>query len=292
MLTAMLQEIAERGAANVSVAHVVARSGVSRRTFYEIFADREDCFLAAFDDALGGVAAIVVSAYEESGSWRAKMRRGLTALLECLDNDPGTARMLIVESLAAGPKALERRQRVLAQVVLAVEQGRNEGRGDPPPLAGDGVVGGALSVLHARLVEDRTEGLLDLLNPLMGMIVLPYLGPASARKEMGRRTPQGLTRRTVPRRDPLQRLEMRLTYRTVCVLRAVAANPDASNRVVADEAGISDQGQISKLLSRLQRLELIENTGAGSVRGAPNAWMLTVKGREVQDAIASQTARS
>src|ERR1700684_1022431 len=77
MLTAMLQEISERGAVNVSVGHVVARSGVSRRTFYEIFQDREDCFLAAFDDALKHVAAAVVPAYEQPGSWRVRMRSAL-----------------------------------------------------------------------------------------------------------------------------------------------------------------------------------------------------------------------
>src|ERR1700735_5866663 len=69
LLTAMVQEVSERGAANVSVGHVVGRSGVSRRTFYEIFEDREDCFLAAFDDALSDVAAVVVPGYELSGSW-------------------------------------------------------------------------------------------------------------------------------------------------------------------------------------------------------------------------------
>src|ERR1700684_2082032 len=116
MLTAMLQEISERGAANVSVGHVVARSGVSRRTFYEIFTDREDCFLAAFDDSLQRLAAVVIPAYETPGPWRSKMRSALIALLKCLDDDPSIGRLLIVESLAAGSKALGRRQRVLAHI--------------------------------------------------------------------------------------------------------------------------------------------------------------------------------
>jgi len=85
---------------------------------------------------------------------------------------------------------------------------------------------------------------------------------------------------------------MRLTYRTVRVLMAVAAHPGSSNRVVADAAEVSDQGQMSKLLARLDGLGLIENTGGGAVRGEHNAWTLTDKGWQVQGAFAEQTSHS
>jgi AcrR family transcriptional regulator len=288
MLTAMVQEISERGAANVSVAHVVGRSGVSRRTFYEIFDDREDCFLAAFDDALEHVVANVIPAYEQSGSWRVKMRAALTALLECVDYDPATGRLLIVESLAAGPQALERRQSVLAQIIPAIEEGQGESKtaADLPPLTAEGVAGGVLSVLHARLTEKNVEGsLLDLVNPLMGMIVLPYLGSAAVRKELERPTPKGSGKRPVVRIDPMQDLPMRFTYRTMRVLMAVAEQPGSSNRAVGETAGIGDQGQASKLLARLHKLGLIENQGGDPARGEPNAWTLTTTGTQVHDTI-------
>jgi AcrR family transcriptional regulator/DNA-binding MarR family transcriptional regulator len=331
MLTAMMQEISERGAANVSVAHVVGRSGVSRRTFYEIFEDREDCFLAAFDDALEHVGTVVVAAYEGPGSWRARIRAALTALLECLDYDPATGRLLIVESLAAGPRALERRHRVLARIVAVLEEGQGESKaaGSAPPLTAEGIAGGVLSVLHARLTEvpsssaargvgatrspsvrstrsrsvgaGRSDGdspartppggvpeggLLELLNPLMGMIVLPYLGTAAARKEIERPTPEHSGKRPMVRTDPLQDLPMRFTYRTMRVLMAVAERPGSSNRMVAQTAGIGDQGQASKLLARLHRLGLIENQGGDPARGEPKAWTLTATGRQVHDTIA------
>jgi DNA-binding MarR family transcriptional regulator len=79
---------------------------------------------------------------------------------------------------------------------------------------------------------------------------------------------------------------MRLTYRTVRVLMAVAANPGSSNRAVGDEAGIADQGQISKLLSRLKRLGLVENSRDGQANGLANVWTLTERGRDVHGAIA------
>jgi len=294
MLAAMVDVVAERGAANVTVARVVARSGVSRRTFYELFNDREDCFLAAFDDAIARIAGEVLPAYEQPGRWRERMRAALTALLEVLDYEPGMGRLVIVETLGAGPNALERRSRVLAQVITAVDEGRLETKKSdgPPPLTAEGVVGAVLAVLHGRLLKKNPGRLIELTGPLMGMIVLPYLGPAAARRELDRPVPRvsNNPRRTVP--DPLRELEMRLTYRTVRVLMAVAATPGSSNRAVADGAGIKDQGQISKLLARLQRLGLIENTGEGSARGGPNAWALTERGREVHGAITEQTSTS
>jgi AcrR family transcriptional regulator/DNA-binding MarR family transcriptional regulator len=289
MLTAMVQEVAERGVANVSVAHVVARSGVSRRTFYEIFEDREDCFLAAFDEAIDHIAAVVVPAYEQPGRWRSKIRVALTVLLECLDYDRAAGRLVIVESLGAGQGALERRQNVLRQVISVVEQGGTEGKGniDPPSLTAEGIVGGVMGVLHARLTETSSSDLVELVNPLMGMIVLPYLGPAAARKEIERPIPKRSAKQPVVRTDPLQGLPMRLTYRTMRVLVSVAEHPGSSNRALGESSGIGDQGQASKLLARLHRLGLIENEGGDPLRGEPNAWTLTPTGKEVHNSIAN-----
>jgi AcrR family transcriptional regulator len=290
----MAEVASERGARNVTVAGVVARSGVSRKTFYELFSDREDCFLATFDDGVARIADEVVPAYEQPGRWREKMRAALTALLELLDHEPGMGRLVIVETLGAGPNALERRSRVLAQVITAVDEGRLEAKGSdgPPPLTAEGVVGGVLGVLHARLLQDKPGRLVALTGLLMGMIVLPYLGPAAARKELDRPVPKASVRPRPVNIDPLRELEMRLTYRTVRVLMAVGADPGSSNRAVGDEAGISDQGQASKLLHRLERLGLIGNDGAGGPPGGPSAWSLTEKGSEVVGAIAPQPPRT
>jgi len=119
----------------------------------------------------------------------------------------------------------------------------------------------------------------------MSMIVLPYLGPAAARKELARPEPKPRTVARTSAGDPLREVGMRLTYRTACVLMSVAS-PGASNRDIGLGAGMDDQGQISKLLARLQRLGLIENTRAPRARGAPNAWGLTERGWSVQRAIA------
>jgi chromosome segregation and condensation protein ScpB len=73
------------------------------------------------------------------------------------------------------------------------------------------------------------------------------------------------------------------------VLMGIAAHPGASNREIAEQAEIADQGQVSKLLARLQHLGLIDNHGEGPTKGAPNAWQLTPRGRQVEQAIHVQT---
>jgi AcrR family transcriptional regulator/DNA-binding MarR family transcriptional regulator len=287
MLTAMVELASEHAAADVTVAHIVARSGVSRRTFYEFFPDRKACFLAACDEAIARASRYVLEGYDRDAKWRDRIRIALTGLLSFLDDEPGMGRLLIVESLGAGGEVLERRGRVLGELVAAVDEGRREGGPgrEPSRLVAEGIVGGVLSILHSRLAAGEDRALVELTGPLMSMIVLPYLGSAATQRELRRPIPRrSQTPRTVPS-DPLRDLKMRLTYRTVCVLMTVAEHPGSSNRQVGEASGIHDQGQISKLLSRLHRLNLIQNTGTGPAKGAPNAWTLTPKGQDIQAAI-------
>jgi AcrR family transcriptional regulator len=309
ILAAMVEVSAERGAANATVAHVVERAGVSRRTFYELFADREACFLGAFDDAMARATRYVLDAYDPRAKWVERTRAALIAVLRFLDVDRAAGQLLIVGSLGAGHQALERRRRGIAQIIALVDEGRNQTKAgaELPHLTAEGIVGGVLSVLHSRLIDpspatgatrdSRSDGdspvpgreLLELAGPLMGMIVLPYLGPTAARRELAKPVPKAAV--TVRHEgNPLGRLEMRLTYRTVRVLMAIAANPGSSNRVVAETAEVTDQGQMSKLLARLHGLGLIENAGGGATRGEPNAWTLTHKGWNMQSAFAEQSS--
>jgi AcrR family transcriptional regulator len=310
ILAAMFDAACERGAANVSVADVVERSGVSRRTFYELFEDREACFLAAFEQALALAAERVLPAFAQPAfaqrsrtakgtGWRERIRGAVIALLGFLDEEPLAGRLLVVESLSGGPRTLARRTRVLAQLASAVDAGRSESATAAalPPLTAEGLVGGALAVIHARIARAESAPLLELANQLTSMIVLPYLGQAAARRELERPVqPRALDTRGATRAaaahciaDPFKDAGMRLTYRTVRVLLAVAelgeqgAGP--SNRTVGARAGISDQGQTSKLLARLRRIGLIANSGLAPGQGAPNAWTLTDSGRELTDRI-------
>ena len=293
ILAAAVGIASELGYGAMSTARVSARAGVSRKTFYELFENREDCFLAVFDEAVDRATVVAQRAALKQGIWREQVRAGLRALLGFVGDEPGLGALLIVDALGAGPRVLERRAQGLAILSKIVDQGRGEVKtgGGPPSLTAEGVVGAVLSVLHGRLLEQHPGSVTDLLNPLMGMIVLPYLGQGAAAKELERSAPRvPRTPRRTPRGavgHPLQGLEMRLTYRTLRVVSAISEQPGVCNREVAERAGVADQGQISKLLTRLERLGLAENTGDGQVKGEPNAWRLTPKGRRLAQSIAT-----
>ncbi len=309
MLTAAAQVVAEEGYAGMSVARVAARAGVSRRTFYDLFEDRQDCFLAVFDDGVARAGEMAGAAYGGAqASWRERVRAGLGALLGFFDDEPVLGSLLVVDALGAGPRVLARRAQVMETLAWIVDEGRDDAAGTgasrvirSPTLSAEGVVGAVLSVIHARLLptagpgtrRSRAPRLTPLLNELMGMLVLPYLGPAAAEQELTRGGPKTARPRRKPATDPLDALPMRLTYRTLRVLAAIAeqdaqgARP--SNRRIGELAGVPDQGQISKLLARLQNLELIYNAGHGQPRGEPNAWTFTPKGQEIQHTIQERT---
>jgi AcrR family transcriptional regulator len=290
MLGAAVEAVDEVGYARMTVAQVISRARVSRKTFYDVFADREDCFLSAFDQALRRATHEAREAYERESEWCDAVRAGLAALLIFLEDEPSVAKLCVVEALAAGERVLERRARALDEFAKVLDRGRfaAEATSEPPTLTSEGVVGGVFAVLHARVLDGGKQPLTDLLSPLMSMIVLPYLGAQAASTELTRppfdlrreRPRSTLTRST----DPLEGLNMRLTYRTVRVLTVIDEHPGASNRAIAQGSGIVDQGQISKLLTRLCRLELIENRGEGQERGAANAWHLTARGEQVERA--------
>jgi AcrR family transcriptional regulator len=299
ILTAAAQAVEELGYANATVAHISSRARVSRRTFYDVFTDREACLLATLEHAVDCIAAELATAGLEGLVWCERVRMGLWTFLCFFDQNPALARLCVVQSARGSQSVLERREEILTSLAAIVDEGRAEGqRGvECPPLVAEGLVGAALAIVYSRLLKGEGEQLAELLGDLMGMIVLPYLGPAAARRERTRLAPthppdlQADEAGDAEQRDILRALPMRLTYRTALVLEEIARHPGVSNRTVADRVGIADQGQVSKLLGRLERLVLLVNTGAGHTMGEPNAWQLTQQGEEVRRAIAVHAPR-
>lgn len=297
ILAATVEVACERGAARVTVAHVVSRSAVSRRTFYELFADRDECLLAALDDALALACERVLPAYRAEREWRKRMRGGLVALLGFLDEQPKLGQLLVCESLSAGRTAVAWRNDVLAELIAAVDEGCAESKRalELSKLAAEGTVGAVLSILQGSLEGGKRAPTQFLANQLMAMIVLPYLGSAGARRELAARVELADSgeRGEGMLEDPFKGTGMRLTYRTIRVLMSVAEMGERgirpSNRQIGELAGISDQGQASKLLARLTRLELIENAPSEYVKGAPNAWRLTPQGEQLAKSVTQHT---
>jgi AcrR family transcriptional regulator len=187
MLAAMLMTVNEIGYRALTVQDVLSRAGVSRPTFYEQFEDKEDCFLAAFDNSAKRLRKRLAAALdEEDDGWRPWLRRGLEALLRFIAEEPHAARTLIVEARASSPAGLRRRDELLDDFATCIDTEARKELPDPPSgIAAAGVVGGIESVLYARLQREETDELDSLLPSLMYFAVLPYEGHEVAAKELG-----------------------------------------------------------------------------------------------------------
>ena len=198
ILEALAEELSERdgGTSVVTVTHIIARAGVSRRTFYELFVDREACLLAAFDLAVERAAARIVPSLDSESRWRDGIRVALAAFLAFSKRNPtlggcawSTRSARARRCCAAAPKCSGTvggdRPRT---------PGSPAGRAPSNTLIAEGVVGAVCRSSTARLqVQGRTAA--DaLFGPLMSIIVLPYLGASVARREFDRPAPKLLAR--------------------------------------------------------------------------------------------------
>jgi AcrR family transcriptional regulator len=304
LLAAAVATVAELGYERTTVAHITARAGVSRRTFYELYANREECITGVLQGTAGELQG-ELEAQELSGlAWRERMRRGLWTVLCFLDREPALARAVVVDMQHGRGSVLVAREAVLRRLVALVDEGRGERAASGcSELTAEGVLGATVAIVYRALARPdraagkaRREPLSSLFPELLGIVLLPYLGHAATRREQARPAPALPPARPVTGQrpllvgeDPLAGLQMRVTYRTARVLQGIAERPGASNREVADYAGIHDQGQVSKLLGRLERLGLTANRGAGHVKGEPNAWSLTVLGEQVAQRVSPST---
>jgi hypothetical protein len=260
------------------VERILARANVYTDTFHRFFADRDSCFDEAFQLAVVLAAERVSVAYDPEMSGTDGHRSGLLDLLVFFDEHPQFARLCIVEAPKAGERTRARRREIQVTLAAAVDKLRTGRLRGPQSTTGERVVGAVFEVVHDHLIAEKPEPLTGLVNPLMSIIVLPYLGAEAANRELSRSAPP--VRLRSPRAvDPADRAGIPATYRTLRVLAAIDAEPGICNRQVAAAAGIKDPGQASRLLARLERIGLIQNAGRARTAGQPNSWTLTVEGR-------------
>jgi AcrR family transcriptional regulator len=292
LLDATAEVVAEEGVKRISARRVSARAGMSTKTFYDLFADSEDCFLAVFDRAVDELAAAAGPAWVAEDEWVERVRAALIVLLASLERDPALGKVVFVEALGAGPRVLARRAEALDRVARFIDEGREGSPAGLPSLVSAGVAGAAFSVIHARLVEQSPGSLMELVGPVMATVVLPYRGRECSASELARPVvpnqlsgsglrPADESRPPSRPRDLISRpagrtirSPLRLTERTCAVLASVGELGGANNRQVAAGAGASEP-QISRLLPRLAEHGLVENRG-----GHAKSWWLTASGAE------------
>ena len=299
LLGGAVAAVEELGWSNVTVASIASRARVSRKTFYDLFADREACLLEVCEDTMERVIVELRAAGVADLVWPERMRVGLWVVLGFFDREPELARVCVVGSAHGGTGVLTWRSDVLERLIAVVDEGRlrGAGAGEVPGLMAEGVVGAVLSILNRLLMVGEGESVAGSLDELASLVVLPYVGVKGARAMRKRPLPQTPPPSSSQARiyhvgdDPLKDVPMRLTYRTARVLEAAAQHPGASNRQIGEQAEIHDQGQVSKLLARLQNIGLLQNTAGSDARakGAPNAWTLTDLGERVTEQLSLGT---
>jgi AcrR family transcriptional regulator len=183
MLAAMAEAVAEKGYARVAVADVIERARVSRRTFYEHFDNKEECFLVAYDAAV----ELVLGAIDEAVSaaepdWLAAASAGTKRYLETLAANPALAKTFLVEVLAAGPVALERRaavhQRFADQqaAIYAAARARSDELPALPPHVFRACVGAVNELVTEHLAQQGPDSLPELLEAILDVEVALLVG--------------------------------------------------------------------------------------------------------------------
>jgi AcrR family transcriptional regulator len=294
ILDAMVLTVAEQGFPNTTITAVCACARVSRATFYDSFDGLKDCFIAVIDDGYHSACALVNKAFKGQQDWRVGLRDALGGLLAFFDDEPLLARVWLIETLAAGSWALERRARHLAALTaLITERWSLPADAEVNPLAAPAAVEAVLGIIQARLLTNTEEPLITLLGPLMGLISTVYLGRAAATVETERgraHARQILTERESrtsharphePEIPPALRNPR--AHRARECLQHLDANPGSSNRQIANALGIVRQEQISKVLARLHALGLLIKCPAAP--GGANAWTLTPYGTQTVHAL-------
>ena len=203
LLLAMIDAVGEKGYRATTISDLVGRAGVSRKTFYEHFENKQECLLATFDVIAADGRLRAVEAYRkaEPEGLQAAVEASLRALFEATIDNPSAARLNMVEIVAAGPAGIERRE-------LAVEEYRRFVRGMLQQEAGDGtvpdavvraVVGGLSRILYSRVRHGRRAELRQLVPDLMRWVtcyrpVPPSLAAADEREILAPRPQEALVK--------------------------------------------------------------------------------------------------
>jgi AcrR family transcriptional regulator len=180
ILAAVARAAAELGYGPMTVEAIIARAGVSRRTFYEHFRNKEDAFLGAYDAVVHEAIRYVRRVYLNETTARARLGAGIGAFLQFLASEPQVARMAIVEVFAAGPRAIARRNEARRLFAEMIEENIHElvPSVRHPELTAETIVGGIFEVVFTRILTGRTDELPGLADDLLVAILMLDVNPS------------------------------------------------------------------------------------------------------------------
>jgi AcrR family transcriptional regulator len=186
LIAGLAEAVAEKGYGGTTIADITRHAAVSRRTFYEHFDGKDECFVAAFDTVTEQLRERVEVAFNAEEGWAAQITAGIEAMLVFLASEPNLARLAIVEALVAGPVVVERYDAAVQTFLPYLQAGR-EGRSKAvlahlSDSTEEALVGGMVSLISRRIVAGQTDDLETLLPDLVEFTVAPYLGNEEAAK--------------------------------------------------------------------------------------------------------------
>lgn len=182
LIAAFAEAVAEHGYSATTLTHVTNAAHVSRRAFYENFADKEDCFLAAFDIIVDHLRKVMEEAGEGEPDWAHRVVAGIRAALAFLASEPQLARLCLVESVTTTPAIAARYREAILSFVPSLRQGRRERTGDRelPDSTEDSLIGASASMISRQIAAGDADRLEDLAPDIAAFVLSPYLGAAEA----------------------------------------------------------------------------------------------------------------
>jgi AcrR family transcriptional regulator len=181
LLNGVVEAVGEHGYNETTIGRIATAAKVSRRTFYEYFTDKEDCFLAAYDVIDDHVRAAMLGAPGSDQRWPERVRARLAALLDDLSHDPVVASFYLVEPLAAGGKVAARYRDAMQLLADTI-------RPEPPPggvameVRDQALIGAVTTLIVRRLNGGTADRLPELLPDLTELVLAPYLGREEAKR--------------------------------------------------------------------------------------------------------------
>jgi AcrR family transcriptional regulator len=184
LLAAIVRVTTARGYQATTVADVLEEAGVGRETFYELYADKRECMLAAHSILIDDLEGKVRAAYAMPGDWPDRIREALAATLEWFAADPEVSRFTLIELAAVGPVSRERFRSVFGRFVELLDDGIDEDGPRPELSRASGLaVGAALARIYEEVVRGRAAELPCLLPELTFELLVPYVGEEVAEEQ-------------------------------------------------------------------------------------------------------------
>lgn len=186
LIAGLAEAVAEKGYAAVTLTDIVKAAKVSRRVFYANFEGKEQCFLAAFEVVVDHLRELVAEAVEGIEDWPRQAIATTRAVLSFLASEPDLARLCLVESRAAGPAVTARFNEAVGEMAPLLAQGRAERPEGKrlPDSTEDSTIGSLVSLAHRKVAAGEAAQLEQLLPDCAELVLLPYLGPTEAARQV------------------------------------------------------------------------------------------------------------